>query len=149
MKALSFSQPWLWSILYRGKRIENRSWAPPIDMIGQRIVLHAAKSWDKDAVGFMIGLGIPGPIPARQDITKSALVGIATIDRVVTSPKTLADDQKRWFFGEFGWVLTEVQLFQCAMPATGKLGLWTLSDDQELFVNLQEKGGFRPAWGDA
>lgn len=145
MRALSFSQPWLWAILYRGKRIENRSWPPPIEMIGVPFALHAAKSWDRDATSFMIDLDIPGPIPARQDLIASALVGIATIDRVVTSSKTLAEDQKRWFFEtrgdgkqNYGWVLEDhVRIFENPIPATGRLGLWGLTADQERAVAEQ------------
>lgn len=63
MKFLSLSQPWLWSITdleqaeidarkldLEPKRIENRSWPPPAADVGTRIALHAAKSWDDDAI---------------------------------------------------------------------------------------------------
>jgi ASCH domain len=134
MRALSFSQPWLWSILHAGKRVENRSWPPPVAQIGQRFALHAAKSWDDDAVGFMLKLGVDHA-PARRDLYPAgAIVGVATIDRVVTVDRTLADDQKRWFFGEYGWILTDVVAFRDHLSATGKQGLWTLTEDQENWV---------------
>ena len=41
-------QPWPWAILHAGKRIENRTWAPPVEMIGQRFLLHAAKGCTGD-----------------------------------------------------------------------------------------------------
>jgi hypothetical protein len=43
MKALSFTQPWLWAILHGGKRIENRVAWKGCDYRGP-ILLHAAKS---------------------------------------------------------------------------------------------------------
>lgn len=130
MKALSFSQPWLWSILHAGKRVENRSWAPPMTMIDQRIALHAAKSWDGDAVGFFVKLGIE--FPSRKEMyTQSAIVGTAIIDRVVTADKSLPADQKRWFFGAFGWILRDIVVLLEPIPCNGKLGLWTVPPDIE------------------
>ena len=46
MKALSIKQPWLWAITDLDKRIENRTWKPPQNIIGQRIALHASKKDD-------------------------------------------------------------------------------------------------------
>lgn len=145
MRALSFSQPWLWSVLYAGKRVENRSWAPPIDMIGTTIALHAAKSWDADALGFFYKLAIE--YPGLYDLTAkakrsryptSAILGVATIDRVVTEDRTLPADQKRWFFGAFGWILTDVRVLPVApIPATGKLGLWTVGPDDDANIHEQ------------
>ena len=136
MKALSLSQPWLWAVLYAGKHVENRSWPPPIDMIEQRIALHAAKSWDDDAISFFIKLGIEHP--HRKDLyTAGAIVGVATIDRVVTTDKTIADDQKRWFFGEYGWLLKDVRPLKSPIPATGRQKLWTMSPEIEGAVMLQ------------
>src|SRR5690349_17656206 len=108
MKALSFSQPWLWAVLQAGKHVENRSWPPPINMIDRRIALHAAKSWDgerrygpnKDMtpIGVLLALGLEPP--ARLELyANSAVVGVATIDRVVTESRTLTAEQKRWYFG--------------------------------------------------
>jgi ASCH domain len=138
MRALSFSQPWLWSILHAGKRVENRPWNAPLSAIGQRFALHAAKSWDPDAIGFMRKLGLEPPgmydlkkSTCRKRYPTSCLVGVATLDRTVTSDKNLPDDQKRWFFGEYGWILTDVIPFFEPIPATGKLGLWRVSEADE------------------
>jgi hypothetical protein len=140
MKALSLSQPWCWAVLHANKHIENRSWQPPIEMIGQQIVLHAAKSWDDERqyvyrehghlglltpIGMLLAMGLEPP--SRRDLYQvSALVGIATIDRVVTKSDTLPEDQKRWFFGEYGWVLTNVLSLPRPIACTGKQGLWTV-----------------------
>lgn len=129
MRFLSFSQPWLWTILHAGKRVENRNWAPPIGMINQQIALHAAKSFDDDAIGFMLRLGIDN-FPARQALYPHSLIlGVATIDRIVTEPTRLADDQKRWFFGPYGWVLSDVIVLPTPVPQKGAQGLRGLADD--------------------
>ena len=143
MKALSLSQPWCWAVMHAGKHIENRSWAPPIEMIGQQIVIHAAKSWDdkkeyryldewpRTPVGYLMRLDAWDPFhfPARREMyPASAIVGIATIDRVVTKPDTLPEDQKHWFFGPYGWVLTNVINIPRPVACPGKQGLWTVPD---------------------
>lgn len=49
MKAISLWQPWASLIACGVKVYETRDWAPPRDLIGQRIAIHAAKKVDKDA----------------------------------------------------------------------------------------------------
>lgn len=143
MRFLSFSQPWLWAVLdeVAAKGIENRSWQPPISMIGQRIALHAAKSWDDAAIPFFIKLGIEHP-SRRELYPTSAIVGVATIDRIVTTPKTLPPDQARWFFGEFGWVLTERITLLRPIPMKGAQGLRNLPPeiDADIEAQLAELG---------
>lgn len=136
MRVLSFSQPWLWAILHAGKRVENRKWAPPIHMIDQRIALHAALSWDNDAVGFLMRFGIE--IPGRFDsYPKGQIVGVATIDRVVTEVRTLTWDQARWFFGPFGWLFTDVRELTEPIEAKGGLGLRELGAERSREVEAR------------
>lgn len=52
MKAISLWQPWASLIACGAKPFETRSWAPPRDMIGQPIAIHAAKKIDKGAGEF-------------------------------------------------------------------------------------------------
>lgn len=57
MKALSISRPWPWAILHLGKRIENRrrkdGRMPSMCRHRGPLLLHAAKSWDGNAVEWM------------------------------------------------------------------------------------------------
>jgi hypothetical protein len=141
VKALSFSQPWLWAVLYAGKHVENRSWAPPIHMIDQRIALHAAASWDGDRkymlrgvsftpTGYLLALGLDPP--SRLALYDASVIcGTAVIDRIVTEDRTLPEDQKRWFFGAFGWILRDVRPAIVPVLATGKLGLWEITSAAE------------------
>lgn len=137
MRALSLSRPWPWAIFSapsehdEWKSIENRSWPPPISMIGETIALHAAKSWDDDAIGVLLRLGLDPP--GRYDMhLHSVIVGVVTIDRVVTTSKTLGS-QARWFFEErkdkkqnYGWVLTDKRKLSLPVECKGKQGLWTV-----------------------
>lgn len=156
MRGLSFSQPWLWAILHANKRIENRPWAPPIEMIGQQIALHAAKSFDADGSLFLGRLGFDDR-PTAYD--KSAIVGVATIDRVITEwrigthadvAKLYPTDQERWFFGPFGWILSDVRAIERPIPWDGALGLWTVPPIIEHLIQHQLRGeytaNYKPAY---
>ena len=41
MKAITLWPEWVWAIFHLGKGVENRTWAPPRKLMGQRIALHA------------------------------------------------------------------------------------------------------------
>lgn len=140
MRALSLSQPWLHAVLHFGKHVENRKWRPAARMLGERIALHAAKSWDKDGAPFLESLGFT--VPPRPMLATSAIVGVATIDRVVDaeSAEKLPPDQRRWFFGPFGWILRNViVLNDPIVNIGGALGLWRLDahDAFELTARLK------------
>jgi ASCH domain len=56
MKAISLWQPWASLIACGAKPFETRHWAPPRELIGQPIAIHAAKKVDKDAASFAVDL---------------------------------------------------------------------------------------------
>lgn len=56
MKAISLWQPWASLIACGEKPYETRHWAPPRELIGQTIAIHAAKKIDKDAAGMATDL---------------------------------------------------------------------------------------------
>lgn len=138
MKALSLSQPWAWVVVCGGKRIENRKWAPPVAMLGQEFAIHAAKSWDQEAFEDLVD-GEYGPIPGLPDrkelYTFGAVIGTAvlrdyldgtmyTID-IDTHPGC-PDDQRRFFFGPYGFLLDNVRPVAPAVPCRGLLNFWEL-----------------------
>lgn len=51
MKALTLHQPWATCIAHHGKRVENRTWAPPQSIVGQRIAIHAGMKLDREVLG--------------------------------------------------------------------------------------------------
>lgn len=60
---LTLWQPMASAIPLLGKRVENRPWAPPRSILGQRIAIHAAAVSKRD------GFKLPIPVPARyQDL---------------------------------------------------------------------------------
>lgn len=42
--ALTLWPEWAWAIANLDKRVENRTWAPPISMVGKRIAIHSGAS---------------------------------------------------------------------------------------------------------
>lgn len=55
-RALSLYQPWASAIVHGSKRIENRPIPPPANIVGQRIFIHAAKTWDAPRAASVVKL---------------------------------------------------------------------------------------------
>lgn len=115
--ALTLKQPWLWAVLHAGKTIENRKWPPPAKIIRKIIALHASKGFDYSGTDFLWhrGLSFPAPLP------RGCILGIATVEGYLTQS---ADP---WFFGPYGWVLSNVRVLPEPIPARGMLGLWQVN----------------------
>lgn len=160
MKALSVQQPWASLIVGSPrtpgiKRIENRSWIPPRDMIGRRFAIHASKKLDMEAFN-ELDHGMCGfrreqwPYARPNLFPVSAVIGVATLERFVRGAGefepdreeadirepwcSIPADQRRWYFGPVGFVLTAIWRVPEPVPCKGALGFWTLSTDVEAQV---------------
>jgi len=75
MKAISLWQPWASLIACGAKVFETRHWAPPRELIGQPIAIHAAKKIDKGAAAFaqdlMYGQHDPGGFDLAEALETS------------------------------------------------------------------------------
>lgn len=75
MKTISLWQPWASLIACGAKPFETRHWAPPRELIGQTIAIHAAKKVDKDARQFaedlMYGQHNPGGFDLADKLAAS------------------------------------------------------------------------------
>ncbi|WP_375782883.1 hypothetical protein ACE10Z_23505 [Bradyrhizobium sp. Pha-3] len=75
MKAISLWQPWASLIACGAKPYETRDWAPPAELIGQTIAIHASKKVDKDARAFaedlMYGQHSPGGFDLADKLSAS------------------------------------------------------------------------------
>lgn len=146
MRALSLSQPWCWAVLFAGKHIENRTWRPPATLLKQRFAIHAAKSWDDSALTYMTSVGCVPPSMIKRDkvYPQGAIVGVATlhsyVDTLVPDPKnhpSLAPEQRKWFFGPFGWILEDVIPLTAPVPCRGHQGVFGLDPNVEEAVMSQ------------
>jgi hypothetical protein len=133
MYALTILQPWATAIALGPKRVENRSWPPPRAAVGQLMAIHAGKRWDGQAGldAFAKRVYQPGAERLRampsDEYPMGAVIAVARLARVVTA----SDDP--WFFGPYGWMLTEVQAIE-PVPCRGAQGLWQLPPDVETQV---------------
>jgi hypothetical protein len=139
VRVLSLSRPWPWAMFdpVVRKHLEFRNWMPPIDMIGKTIAIQAAKSWDKRAISIFLELEIDD-CPPRYDLhPHGVIVGVVTIDRIISEEDRAAEDQRRWFghdLGDYAWVLTGVTPLPSEVLCTGAQGLRHLSDPIEAQV---------------
>lgn len=150
MRALTLRAPWPWAFRL-GKRIENRTWFPSNAKgqirPGERFALHGG-AWPKkldhgqlEEVAFIQRVagtseppehleGIFATCRYLRSITKLPVTG--TVMQVEVRRRepgqpledSLADDP--WFFGPYGWVLSDFQWLPEPIPFPGKLGLWTV-----------------------
>lgn len=133
MKALSFKQPWAWLMCKSFKDIENRDWAT---RFRGRIYIHASKSksdMGKETLAFILKR-----LTNRQasefmlvytQLTFGAIIGELDITSCVDlhpSP---------WFFGKYGFTVSNPVLYEKPIPYKGQLGFFNISVGAE---QLQE-----------
>jgi hypothetical protein len=138
MKALSIKQPWLYAITQLDKRIENRTWLFPRQIIGQTIALHASAR--DDLTGYAAIFEIAGVRVDMATLTRSCIVATATVVGFLRKQEngfslragicSLTDD--KWFFGPIGWIFDDVQLLKYPIPARGALGLWEWTPNEPI-----------------
>ena len=123
MRALTLRQPWAWAICHAGKRIENRTWAPPRSVIGQRIAIHAGSGDDGAAARLDIEALTGRRVPTV--VEHGAIVATALVVRAVRQ------SDSPWYQGPeyVGWELADVRVLAEHVPCRGMLGLWTVPAD--------------------
>lgn len=153
MKALTITQPWCGLVASGIKLVENRSWKPPASLIGQRFALHASRHVDAATFPCIIDIApdvLQDPVDGEEAawhvkvrtmgmLITSAIVGVATLQRSVCADEVfdLPDDQRRWFFGPVGYVLTDVRRLVRAIPCKGALSFWTVPEEIERDIEAQ------------
>ena len=116
MKALTLMQPWATLIINGPKRIENRTWRPPHDLIGQVIAIHAGKRYDKARWLEVRPLADDGHRPETPFL--GAILGTARISGVLVA------SSNPWFTGPFGWQLEDIMTLDLPVLCKGAQGLW-------------------------
>lgn len=130
-RVLTIHAHWLWCIIHAGKRIENRSWRPPADMIGKRILLHASARKIRDSDLEQLPPHLRPQHNCKQGaLQRDTIEGMrrhvcasAVIDRVIEAPEH--EVHETWWHGPLGWVLRDVRP-TARLEANGSLGLWRL-----------------------
>lgn len=140
MKALTIWQPWASLIIEGLKPREFRPWAAPPAIVGQRIVLHAAKRPIKsaelrDIMDYVSGRGgVNDGIDPRAmgllerawrreiDLPMSVGLGTATLGTPrLVDPRDTNDPASRAIYG---WPMIDVEKWPETVPAKGAQGFW-------------------------
>lgn len=121
MKAVTLWRPWPWAFIVAGKPVENRSWQLPETMLGERLAIHAGKTFDEEAADWIemtFGLTVP---PEREHPTGIVATGVyrgsAAAHGLENSP---------WYVGPVGWVLGDVRSLDEPLACRGAQRLWTV-----------------------
>jgi len=129
-RAITLWQPWAHAIAHGAKRLENRKRKPPAGLIGSYIAIHAGKTlrlWDVAWINEQFGYEF-----RETEIPLMAVVATARLDGYVTA------SSDPWFFGPFGWQLSEVIALPKPVPCRGALGLWKMPREVAIAVARQE-----------
>lgn len=113
-RILSLKQPWAWAVASGKKRIENRTWST---RYRGPVFIHASMTLDRPAIDWLREAGITPP----SEFVHGAVIAVAEIVDVVTAADAAAFGP--WFFGPYGFVLTNVRRLPRPVPERGRLGL--------------------------
>ena len=123
MKVLTIKQPWATLIMQGDKRFEFRSWQTKYR---GDLLIHAGKSVDKEAVN-RLSKYLPKELPTGKILGKVKLVDCI---KMSTDFKNLLLKEnkdiytKSAFKENYGWQLTDVEIFEKPIEAKGQLSLW-------------------------
>ena len=123
MKVLTIKQPWATLIMQGDKRFEFRSWKTKYR---GDLLIHAGKGIDKPAMK-RLSKYLPEELPYGKILGKVKLV-----DCIRMSPefKELLSKENNDIYTEssfkenYGWQLTDVEVFEEPIEAKGHLSLW-------------------------
>ena len=123
MKVLTIKQPWATLIMQRDKRFEFRSWQTKYR---GDLLIHAGKGTDKEAMK-RLAKYLP------EELTYGKILGkVKLVDCIKMSPefkelllKENSDIYAKSSFQEnYGWQVSEVEVFDKPIEAKGHLSLW-------------------------
>ena len=123
MKVLTIKQPWATLIMQGDKKYEFRSWQTKYR---GELLIHAGKSVDKEAIK-RLGKYLPENLPLGKILGKVRLV-----DCIKMSPEfkemLLKENSeiytKSSFQENYGWQVTDIEVFKEPIEAKGRLSLW-------------------------
>lgn len=169
---LTLHRPWPWCIFHGSKNadgtinekdadytksLENRTWAPPVKVIGTRIAIHAGKRYNKDAANKLAAQVYGVRLPRKS--FDEGIIGTAVICGVVIAPPSSLDrpagqpvrlslvmgewgsvgplGAAGWFSGPYGWLLDQRIALKTPVPCMGFQKLWRLPEFVVEQINAQ------------
>ena len=153
MKALTLYQPYADAIAWSGKLVENRTWAPPRSILGERIAIHAGASKRNEHWGLPPGMEVDlaEPLPRSAIVCTAVVLGALDLtnqrkpevhmalrvkENVVSFRERMLTTMPKspWWVGPVGWLLGDVRSLAEPVSCKGAMGLWTLPADIEQIV---------------
>ena len=160
MKALTIQNPWAWAVLYAGKIIENRTWRPPEDLLGERLAIHAGKIFAHEALQFLwdkFAVEVPSELPAGVIIGTVRVVGILeqrqrndfSVLSIRDYRPAFALDHRAlgWLVDPppgkrgYGWVFSDPIALAKPVPCRGAQGVWDVPEDVLSAMGLEATKG--------
>ncbi len=155
MRGLTLHQPWDLPMFDGRKPVENRKWAPPPSIIGERISLHAGKTYDYEGAEFIKRVLQLETLPSTPHSVIGATTTVVgwirlgaregTGEVIVRSSSDMPINdhlvalRSPWLFGPYAWVLRDTVKLAKPIPCRGAQGLWTVPPEIELRVLEQER----------
>ena len=125
MKAITLKQPWASLVAEGAKKIETRTHSRFKNLVGQRIAIHAGKTFELLPLGALredhvkkVFKGSNKPLP------NGAIVCTAFVKEVRMLTDEDSYDACCPAAGKFGLILTDVQKVDPPVPARGYQGIW-------------------------
>ena len=141
MRCLTLWQPNASLVAIKRKTIETRSWMPPLDLIGGRIGIHAAKKFTTAQHRAAVDFGLGESLPLGEILCTARLAGAFTVKTVTEeghvasyigvgeTPHPSYIPFAEYRYGDLGvlrccWVLRDVEPCRPPIPARGYQKLW-------------------------
>lgn len=157
-RAITLTQPWCGLMAAGIKRIENRS--QPIirrEFVGQDIAFHASREISEHAMRRIVEIAPelctdPSLPWFRMGSVTSAITHVARLVDILRGKHeaqrawsfdealargTVVEQQRRWWFGQHGYVFDNERVLSEPLPCRGWQGCWTLSP--EIITQLAER----------
>jgi hypothetical protein len=104
--------------------------------------LHSAQSWsedDREFISEVLGM----EVPAKKETPHSEIFAVCRLKAYVTDEAQLPPLQQVWFFGPYGWLLSDLVRLPEPVPCIGALSLWKLEDRPGVLEAVRD--GYRRA----
>ena len=157
MYALTEIAPWGTVIMLMGKNVENRGWAPPKHLIGQRFAIHQGKKLSEPALAHLQE-HYRGQ-PTRSSVVQGAVLGTVRLQGFVfirssgvafasvydqpgltdTEAVDALNSPWRAHSASCLWVLADPKPLNNPILCRGAQGLWKLPADVRAAVERQEQ----------
>ena len=134
MKAISGYAEWFWLMAKNWKDVENRNWSLTRyihrDELPVRVYLHASKTkTPKRDVAFIKSKLTPQQLREFEAVDwgkyRGHIIGEITItDEVTFDDMAMPATHSPWFFGSFGFVVENGELYEFPVPCRGQLGFF-------------------------